>query len=164
VATQRVAADSPDPGRVNATSVPTLDELIAHPERVKGLPMPVLAGLQLQLSAVQAAIAAEILSTPIRPARVDPSPDRTRAAEGTETEEWIGGKAATVRFALPRAWLQRHSAQLQRAGIARRFGHRTVVYEAHRLDRFLTKTARYQVPGLSENQALPEEREVRRRP
>ena len=149
---------------MSAPSVPTLDELIAHPERVKGLPMPILAGLQLQLSAVQAAIAAEVLSSPIRPARVDPSPDRTRGAEGPETEEWIGGKAATERFALPRAWLQRHSVQLQRAGIARRFGHRTVVYEAHRLDRFLTKTARYQVPGLSEKQALTGEREERRRP
>jgi hypothetical protein len=149
---------------VNVASVPTLDELIAHPERMKGLPMPVLAGLQLQLSAMQAAIAAELLSAQIQPARVGPSPDRTRAAEGTDAEEWIKGKVATVRFALPRAWLQRHTVQLQRAGIARRLGHRTVVYEAHRLDGFLTKTARYQVPGLSEDQALRGEREGRRRP
>jgi hypothetical protein len=130
---------------VSPAQVPTLDELTAHPERVKGLPMTVLAGLQLQVSAMQAVIAAEVLTAGgarSQPTRVELESDRTRAPEGAEAEEWIKRKAATARFALPRAWLQRHGVELQRVGIARRLGHRTLVYDARRLDRFLGRTAR----------------------
>jgi hypothetical protein len=125
--------------------VPTLDELAARPERVKGLPVSLLASLQLQLSAIQGAIAIEVMKADgarDQPGRVEPESERTAMPDAPGTEEWIKGKAVTARFGLPRGWLHRHRAELQRAGIVRQFGHRTIVYEARRLDRFLARTAR----------------------
>jgi excisionase family DNA binding protein len=68
---------------VNPAPVPTLEELLAHPERVKGLPLQVLVALQSQISAdqhglaaLQSALAAETTAQLIGRAHTQPGEHR----------------------------------------------------------------------------------------
>jgi hypothetical protein len=110
---------------LNPVSVPSLAELLAHPERVKGLPRPVLAGLLAQLSAVGATIGAEIAN----------GDDHDRPATPAEPDRLLTPDEAAKIMGVDAKWLVRHSRQYR---FAKKLGHRTIRFSELGLRRWMS--------------------------
>lgn len=82
-------------------SVPTLDELAAHPERATELPAGVARQLYVQVAALKAALAATLLASPVAAPVRPPHGDR-----------FVGPAEVAVKIGKSRSWVEKHAAEL----------------------------------------------------
>ncbi len=126
----------PEPGPV---AVPTLDELIEHPERAATLPRHVAAALYPGAARVEAALRARMLSLAAEPAVAPAQP--APAEPASEGPEWLTADEA-VALGVPRRWLTDKARWLAREGVVVRLGHKTIRYNRAKLRALLEREAR----------------------
>jgi hypothetical protein len=105
--------------------VPTLDQVMAKPEILNGLPPEVVRALLLQLSGLLVALASATTTGPATTPKVEPA------------DEWITPEEVGGRFGLDAQWLRRHRRLLRARKALTTPSRKKSLYHVARLRRLL---------------------------